>query len=169
LSIQFGRPIAGVVVREGERMRTEGATTMAELYAICRTSDIADSQAAGFVLMRKEESGAAHPWPILVTNKGNRYYGFENVCPHQGLRLDARPGQFLDQDGNFLTCGNHRAQFDLDTGHCFIGPCQGQRLKPIHLVIDDGDVCVSGIELAEEDGLDLPELDSTPEITIQPD
>ena len=152
-----------------EPMHKEGARSMAELYAICRTSDIADSQAAGFVLMRKEESGAAQPWPILVTNKGNRYYAFENACPHHGMRLDARPGQFLDQDGNFLTCGHHRAQFDLDTGHCFIGPCQGQRLKPVRLVIDDGDVCVSGIELAEEDGLDLPELDSMPEITIQPD
>ena len=142
---------------------------MTELYAICRTSDITDSHAVGFVLMRKAESGAAQPWPILVTNKGNRYFGFENACPHHGMRLDARPGQFLDQDGNFLTCGQHRAQFDIDTGHCFIGPCQGQRLKSIPLVIDDGDVCVTGIELAEEDGLDLPELESMPEITIQPD
>ncbi len=142
---------------------------MAELYAICRTAEVADSQAAGFVLMRKEESGAARPWPILVTNKGNRFYGFENACPHQGKRLDVRPGQFFDESGNFLTCGSHRAQFDFDTGHCFIGPCQGQRLKALDLVIDDGDICITGIELAEEDGLDLAEEDSTPEITIQPD
>ncbi len=142
---------------------------MAELYVICRTSDIADSQAAGFVLVRKDESGAAQPWSILVTNKGNRFYGFENACPHEGARLDTRRGQFLDQEGNFLTCGHHRAQFDLDTGHCFIGPCQGQQLKPIELVIDDGDVCISDATLAEEDGLDLPDDESMPEITIQPD
>jgi nitrite reductase/ring-hydroxylating ferredoxin subunit len=54
-----------------------------------------------------------------------------------------------------LTCGRHRAQFDIDTGRCFIGPCQGQSLKPVMLVIDDGDVCVTGIDLADEDGLDL--------------
>lgn len=150
-------------------MRGKGAGAMAELFAICRTAEIADSQAAGFVLSLKDESGTAKPWPIVVTNKGTRYYGFENACPHHGLRLDATPGQFLDHDGNFITCGQHRAQFDLDTGHCFIGPCQGQHLKPIELVIDDGDVCVTGVELAEEDGMDLPESESMPEITIQPD
>jgi len=142
---------------------------MTELYAICRTADIGDSQAAGFVLVRNDGSGAARPWPILVTNKGNRYYGFENACPHEGKRLDTHPGEFLDPEGNFLTCSHHRSRFDLDTGHCFIGPCQGQRLKPIDLVIDDGDVCISGVELAEEDGLDLPDDESVPEITIQSD
>lgn len=141
---------------------------MSELYAICRTSDIGDSEAAGFVLARAEESGAK-PWPILITRKGGSFYGFENACPHQGGRLDASPGQFLDDDGNFLTCGRHRAQFDLDTGHCFIGPCQGQRLTPIDLVVDDGDVCISGVRLAEEDGLDIPDLDAMPEVMITPD
>lgn len=88
---------------------------MSELYAICRTSAIADSQAAGFVLARAEETGTK-PWPILITRKGNKY-GFENACPHEGVRLDASPGQFLEEEENFLTCGQNRAQFDLDTGH----------------------------------------------------
>ena len=61
---------------------------MGELYAICRTSDIADSQAAGFVLARVEKSGSPRFWPILITRKGNRFYGFENACPHQGTPLD---------------------------------------------------------------------------------
>lgn len=100
--------------------------------------------------MRAEESGDTRAWPILITRKGNNFYGFENSCPHQGVRLDTQPGQFLDEDGNFITCGNHHAQFDLDTGKCFIGPCQGQSLKPLDLVIDDGDVCITGVMLAEE-------------------
>lgn len=141
---------------------------MSELYAICRTSDIDDCEAAGFVLARAEETGTK-PWPILITRKGSQYYGFENACPHQGMRLDAIPGQFLDENGNFLACGNHGAQFDLDTGHCFMGPCQGQRLTPIDLVIDDGDVCISGVKLAEEDGLDLPDPSAMPEVMITPD
>jgi nitrite reductase/ring-hydroxylating ferredoxin subunit len=141
---------------------------MNELYAICRTSDIADSQVAGFVLARAEESGRSRG-RFWLTRKGSKFYGFENACPHQGQRLDASPGQFLDDEGNFLTCGRHRAQFDLDTGHCFIGPCQGQRLTPIHLVVDDRDVCISGVRLAEEDGLDIPDPDATPEVMITPD
>jgi len=123
---------------------------MDELYVICRTEEIEDSEAAGFVLMRAEESGDAAPYPIIITRKGKNFYGFENACPHEGSRLDTDPGSFLDEEGNFLECGNHHAQFDIDTGQCFIGPCQGQRLTPIKLVIDDGDVCLTGVLLAEE-------------------
>ena len=50
-----------------------------------------------------------------------------------------------------------------------IGPCQGQALTPIKLIIDDGDVCLSGIDLAEEDGLDIPEPDEVPEVQITAD
>jgi nitrite reductase/ring-hydroxylating ferredoxin subunit len=123
---------------------------MDELFVICRTVEIDDAQAHGFVLMKAEESGEASPWPIIVTRKGNNFYGFENSCPHEGLRLDKEPGQFMDEEGNFLECGRHRAQFDIDTGECFIGPCQGASLTPIKLVIDEGDVCVTGVMLADE-------------------
>jgi len=142
---------------------------MIELYAICQTGEIEDGEAVGFLLMRIEETGEAKPWPILITRKGNSFCGFENVCPHNGERLDAEPGRFLDEEGNFLTCGHHQAQFDIDTGHCFIGPCQGKSLKSIDIVIDDGDVCLTGVQLAEEDGLGLEEPDDAPEVMITSD
>jgi nitrite reductase/ring-hydroxylating ferredoxin subunit len=147
----------------------EGVRVMDTLFAICATYAVDDGQAAGFMLMRKQLDGGAKPWPILITRKGNNFFGFENACPHQGMRLDTVPGEFMDEEGNFITCGNHHAQFDLDTGHCFIGPCQGQALTPIRLIIDDGDVCLTGVDLAEEDGLDLPEPDEMPEVQITSD
>ncbi|MEF3367978.1 Rieske (2Fe-2S) protein [Methylocystis sp. 9N] len=142
---------------------------MEELFAICRTVEIDDGQASGFVLMRMDDDGEPEPWPILITRKGNNFYGFENVCPHQGERLDATPGQFMDEEGNFLTCGHHHAQFDLDTGHCFIGPCQGQKLKTVTLVIDDGDVCVTGVKLFDEDTPGPDDEPDAPEIMITSD
>jgi nitrite reductase/ring-hydroxylating ferredoxin subunit len=141
---------------------------MSELFAICRTFEISDGEARGFNLS-KMENGQAKPWPIFITRKGNGYYGFENSCPHQGLPLDVTPGEFLDEDGNFLTCGHHQSQFDLDTGHCFIGPCQGKDLPKITLVIDDGDVCVTDVELAEEDGMDLDDSEGAPDVMITPE
>jgi hypothetical protein len=58
----------------------------------------------------------------------------------------------------------------MDTGHCFSGASQGKALTPITLVIDDGDVCLTGIELAEEDGLDTTEPgDDVPEVLITGD
>jgi nitrite reductase/ring-hydroxylating ferredoxin subunit len=140
---------------------------MDELFAICRASMIPDGLATGFTLMRKDENGQGQPWPIIVTRKGNNFYGFENACPHQGTRLDAFPNEFMDEDNNFLVCGKHRAQFDLDSGHCFIGPCQGKDLTAITLIVDDGDLCLTGVELYEEDGMDL--VDHAPEVMITPE
>lgn len=140
---------------------------MSELYAICQNGEIEDGDATGFLLMRITSTGEPKPWPILITRKGNNFYGFENACPHKGEQLDANnPGSFLDEEGNFLTCGHHGAQFDLDTGKCFIGPCQGKSLTPITIVVDDGDVCVTGVELAEDDG---SEPDEAPEVMITSD
>jgi nitrite reductase/ring-hydroxylating ferredoxin subunit len=139
---------------------------MSELYAICQNGEIEDGDATGFLLMRITSTGEPKPWPILITRKGNNFYGFENACPHKGEQLDASPGVFLDEEGNFLTCGHHGAQFDLDTGKCFIGPCQGKSLTPITIVVDDGDVCVTGVELAEDDG---SEPDEAPEVMITSD
>jgi hypothetical protein len=36
-------------------------------------------------------------------------------------------------------------------------------------VIDDGDVCLTGVQLAEEDGLDIPDPDEIPEVMITGD
>ncbi len=132
---------------------------MNELFAICSTYEIDDASARGFVLARPDADGTNKPWPILISRKSKSYYGFENACPHDGERLDAKNGELMDEDGNFLTCSTCGSQFDLDTGHCFSGPAQGKPLAPLTLVVDEGDVCLTGVELADEDGLDLPESD----------
>jgi nitrite reductase/ring-hydroxylating ferredoxin subunit len=141
---------------------------MDELFVVCATHEIDDNDARGFVLAKPGEGGKPVPWPILISRKGRNYYGFENACPHQGKRLDERSGELMDEAGNFVVCSHHGAQFDLDTGHCFSGPCQGQALTPIRVVVDDGDVCLVGVELADEDGLDLSESD-VPEVMITSD
>ncbi len=140
---------------------------MSELYVICQNGEIDDGQARGFSLMRIESTGEPKPWNILITRKGNQFFGFENACPHMNERLDATPGEFLDEEGNFLTCGQHGAQFDLDTGECFIGPCQGKKLPPITVIVDDGDVCITGVELAEDDAFD--DSEGAPEVMITSD
>ena len=142
---------------------------MEPLFAICPTYAVDEGRATGFLLVRKEPDGSNRRWPILITRKGSVFFGFENACPHEGTPLDRMPGEFMDEDDNFIECGKHHAKFDLDTGLCFIGPCRGQSLTAIDLVIDDGDICLRGIELAEEDGLDIPEADEMPEIMITSD
>ena len=142
---------------------------MTELFAVCATYEVDEGGVRGFVLARLDETGASKAWPILITRKGNNYYGFENACPHQGTRLDTFPGEFLDKAGLVLTCGKHGAQFEHETGLCVAGPCQGKALTPVPLVVDDGDVCLVGIELAEEDGLDIEDPNEVPEVMITGD
>jgi nitrite reductase/ring-hydroxylating ferredoxin subunit len=136
---------------------------MAELFAICSTYQVDDGGAQGFVLARPDEEGHSKPWPILITRKSKNFYGFENACPHDASRVD------MDDEGNFLTCGKCRSQFDMDTGHCFSGASQGNHLTTIPLVVDDGDVCLSGVKLFEEDGLHLDDSEGAPETMITND
>lgn len=142
---------------------------MDELYAICQTFEIDDNDARSFVLKKAGGAdGEGVAWPIIISRKGSNYYGFENACPHQGQQLGAGGAEVMDDEGNFLVCRHHGAQFDIDSGQCFSGPCQGKALTTIAIVVDDGDVCITGVKLAEEDGLDLPDSDM-PEVVITGD
>ncbi len=141
---------------------------MDELFVICDTRDVQEEEVRGFVLARLTDAGT-EPWPILITRKGGRYFAYENTCPHGGTRLDTVPGEFMDEEGNFIACGKHKAMFDLDTGHCFIGPCQGEHLTAIDLIIDEGDICITGVPLTDEDGLDIPDPGEHPEVMITSD
>lgn len=136
---------------------------MDELYAICSTYEVDDGGARSFVLARPDDEGNAKPWPLLVTRKGNNFYGFENACPTDASPVD------MDDEGNFLVCGTCRSQFDMDTGYSFSGASQGKKLTTVTLVIDDGDVCLTGVQLAEEDGLNLDDSEGAPEVMITGD
>ena len=140
-----------------------------ELFAVCNVNDVAKRRAVGYVLARIDESGKTVPFPIVVTRQGKKFYAYVNRCPHQGTRLDFEEGLFMDSGGQNLLCGKHGAMFDIPTGHCIDGPCKGERLEPVEVVVDETDVCITGVRLAEEDGLDREENDEMPEIVIQPD
>lgn len=141
----------------------------AEIFAVCHVNDVAKRGAVGFVLARRGEDGKPVPFPMFIVRQGKQYHAYVNRCPHQGARIDFQPGLFLDQGHRAIICGKHGALFDIADGRCYDGPCTGASLEKIPVVIDGEDVCIVGVELAEEDGLDRPENDEMPEITIQSD
>lgn len=123
------------------------------IYAICALEDIPNRRARAFVLARPGEDGAPRPWPILILRWGRNVRAYENRCPHQGVHLDWERGEFLDGEGVRIQCGKHGALFDLGSGECVSGPCLGERLTAIEVVIDEDEVCLSGVNLMEdEDG-----------------
>jgi nitrite reductase/ring-hydroxylating ferredoxin subunit len=139
-----------------------------DLFAVCHVNDVAKRGAMGFVLARREGEKTV-PFPIMVVRQGKSYHAYVNRCPHQGSRIDFQPGQFLDQGHRAIVCGKHGALFEIATGKCYDGPCAGARLEKLAVFVDGEDVCLAGVDLAEEDGLDRPENDAAPQIVITSD
>ncbi|MCA1384270.1 MULTISPECIES: Rieske 2Fe-2S domain-containing protein [unclassified Bradyrhizobium] len=121
------------------------------IYAICGFNDIPSRQAMGFHLMVVEDDGNHRPWSIIVVRWGKKVLGYVNKCPHNSVKLDWEQNQFLDPCGIRLMCGKHGSTFELGTGRCVEGPCQGRALTPIALAVLDGDICVLGVRLVEDD------------------
>ncbi|KYK43838.1 (2Fe-2S)-binding protein [Bradyrhizobium liaoningense] len=121
------------------------------IYAICGFNDLRSRQARGFHLMVVEDDGSHRSWPIIVVRWGKKVLGYVNKCPHNGVNLDWERNEFLDPYGVRLMCGKHGSTFELGTGRCVEGPCQGRALTPIALAVLDGDICVLGVRLVEDD------------------
>ncbi|MDI3565610.1 Rieske 2Fe-2S domain-containing protein [Bradyrhizobium sp. Arg816] len=121
------------------------------IYAICGFNDIPSRQAMGFHLIVVDDHGNYRPWSIIVVRWGKKVLGYANKCPHNGVNLDWERNEFLDPCGIRLMCGKHGSTFELGTGRCVEGPCQGRALTPIALAVLDGDICVVGVHLVEDD------------------
>ncbi|WP_316396829.1 Rieske (2Fe-2S) protein [Bradyrhizobium sp. 33ap4] len=142
------------------------------VFAVCPADAIERSGARGFNLSRVDDRGESRPFPIIVVRTfGDDYLGYVNRCPHDSLWLNIGSGEFFSSDRSFLRCGRHGARFEIDTGLCIDGPCNGQALEPVALAIIDGDVCLCGVRLLEDDRLcdSFEDSDETMDITIHPD
>ncbi|MGY3695524.1 Rieske 2Fe-2S domain-containing protein [Bradyrhizobium barranii subsp. apii] len=123
------------------------------IYAICGINDIPSRRAMGFHLMVVDDEGGHRPWSIVVVRWGKQVFGYANKCPHNSVNLDWNWNEFLDPYGIRLMCGKHGSTFELATGRCVEGPCKGGALTPIALTVLDGDICVVGMPLVEDDAL----------------
>lgn len=63
-----------------------------------------------------------------------------NICPHAGRRLDFAPGKFLVSKQGQLVCAVHGASFETRGGVCEAGPCRGEALRAVPVVVRDGGV-----------------------------
>jgi len=143
-----------------------------EVFVICAAESIAPGGAKAFSLSRVTETGEGRPFPIvIIRTAADDYVGYVNTCPHEGLWLNIGTGDFFNPERTFLNCGRHGANFQIDTGLCVAGPCKGKSLVPIALAVIDGEVCLCGVALVEDDGFPDPfeDFDDTMEIMIHPD
>lgn len=106
------------------RLEDKGRDTV-----LCRLDEIGNPGGRGFRVGKRER--------LFVIRNGGSIYGYINLCPHQGTTLDWKPDTFLTVEKDYIICGTHGALFTIRQGVCVNGPCQGRRLAPVKLRIEN--------------------------------
>lgn len=96
------------------------------------------------------EKGRAVVFDVLLYNAPARAFAlrFEgrvvaylNRCAHVPAEMDWQPGEFLDDEREWILCSIHGAAYDPRDGRCAGGPCGRGRLVTIEAQERDGEVC----------------------------
>lgn len=105
------------------------------IIPLCQTHEISDPGSKSFDIKygRKDIS-------LFVVHKDGAFNAYINSCPHTGVNLDWQQDQFLDMDNMFIQCSTHDALFEIDSGACIAGPCVGDKLQAVKLVIENGHI-----------------------------
>ena len=77
---------------------------------------------------------------VFIVRVGQQVFSYLNSCPHTGGPLDWMPDQFLSLDKDYIQCATHAALFRVDDGYCVAGPCAGDRLTSVPVIVDAGEV-----------------------------
>lgn len=111
---------------------------------LCHLDDLPDGDARGF------DPRATGRDTMLIVRQGRALHGWLNACPHQGTPMAWRKDAFLNAARDRIVCSAHGAQFEIPTGRCTLGPCLGQALTPVALIIDDDGEVHLAASLSEE-------------------
>ncbi len=78
----------------------------------------------------------------LVVKKNGKYFAYQNLCQHLPITLDLKDDNFFTHDRKFLQCHMHGAMYELETGHCVAGPCEGANLVLLPVVEEESRLIV---------------------------
>jgi len=120
-------------------------------HILCPASVIGNGEAKGYQF---GEGKQAFELVVVGTDDGPRAY--INQCPHFKIRMNARPDDFLNSDGN-IQCAWHYACFQPSDGHCVSGPVEGYQLNAVPLVIRNGDILIGEPVTAVEHAIETAE------------
>ena len=102
---------------------------------LCHLAELADPGSKGVTLEYD-----ARTLRLIVVRQGGAVRAYLNSCPHTGGPLDWVPDQFLSADGRHIQCATHAALFRWEDGMCVAGPCAGDVLTALPVVVEAGEV-----------------------------
>jgi nitrite reductase/ring-hydroxylating ferredoxin subunit len=99
---------------------------------LCRFDDLPDGESRGFDPWQEGQDS------VLLVRRGARVFGWRDSCPHHGgTPMAWRKDAYLNADRSRIVCAAHGAQFDIESGVCTLGPCLGQGLTAVELVVSE--------------------------------
>lgn len=102
---------------------------------LCRMNDISDPGSRGFLPYESADR-------VFAVRKGLEIFVYLNICPHQIQPMEFMRHQFLNSEKTEIMCFAHGAHFDIRTGECIKGMCEGYYLTPISSRIENGAVVI---------------------------
>ena len=100
---------------------------------ICKIEDVPDNDAKGMVAVVEGKQRN-----IFVARKGEEAFAYLNWCPHNQVLIDQIPNKFFNADKSHIQCSKHGVLFNVEDGLCIEGPCEGESLKPLTTIVEDG-------------------------------
>lgn len=88
----------------------------------------------------------------FVLKKNGRFFVYQNLCKHLPVTLDLGDGGLFTHDKAHFQCHMHGAMYELETGYCVAGPCQGARLNQFDLVEEEARLVIRVTEEAFNEG-----------------
>jgi nitrite reductase/ring-hydroxylating ferredoxin subunit len=88
----------------------------------------------------------------FVVRRGSGFYAYQNLCKHLPVTLDLNDNSFFNHDKTLLQCQMHGALYEMESGLCVGGPCEGARLRSLPLQETDSQLIITFPEevVAEE-------------------
>ncbi|HID81321.1 MAG TPA: Rieske (2Fe-2S) protein [Chromatiales bacterium] len=105
---------------------------------LCKTTDLDATQAKS---LTAEIEGKTQD--IFVVRNAEGIFAYIDVCPHTGTPLEWREDHFLDEEFSHIICATHGAQFRIENGYCFAGPCKQRSLTALPLEINGNKIYLS--------------------------
>lgn len=102
---------------------------------IADADQVAEGQTVKFGFKR-----AGRPAEGFVARFAGQLVAYENVCRHIPISLDYGDDRFFARDGKHFICRSHGALYEPLTGLCVGGPCVGEKLKSLQIMVEDGGV-----------------------------
>jgi nitrite reductase/ring-hydroxylating ferredoxin subunit len=75
---------------------------------------------------------------LLVFRYHGQVFAYVNRCMHMQRPLDCQQEGIFDHELRFLRCSMHGFLFEPETGICISPVCQGQTLRKIKVLEEDG-------------------------------